>query len=135
MARMGRIVGVTLGLAATGAVAGAGLGGLVMATTVLVAWHFPESLNLVVPGFLSGAVAGAKVGAVLAPAAAWALLRWVPLGRAIGETAIGAFLGAIAGVVLFPPLGGLYGALAGFCAAAVRLRLTTRVRDPMLLDV
>ena len=126
--RVGRIVAVTAGLAATGAVLGAGLGGLVGAAGLALggggalfhAWRFLL--------FASGA--GAVIGAVLAPVAAWALLRYVPLGRAVGQTLLGSALGAAIGMAI-TPFYAIYGSLIGFVAAAVRLRLVTPARPAL----
>jgi hypothetical protein len=125
--RVGRIIGVTLGLAATGAVAGALLGMLVLTLVAFVSLGLDigELRRPYVPSMLlAAAAAGSAVGAVLAPAAAWALLRYVPLGRAIGQTALGAVLGATIGLLIGAEAA-IYGTLIGFCAAAVRLRLVT----------
>jgi hypothetical protein len=87
----------------------------------------PRSIELIAPaaGF------GAALGFVLAPIAAWTLMRHVPLWRAILETALGTAIGV--GVGLFLSRGRPYAALwplgfgvAGFLAAAIRLRLTHR---------
>lgn len=83
---------------------------------------------------------GAVCGAVAAPAGGWLLLRRVPLGRAMGWTVIGTVFGAVLLWVL--PLGynrierGILGALAGFLAAALALRWTTRhaPRTPQSMD-
>jgi hypothetical protein len=125
--RVKRIIAVTAGLAATGAVAGAGLGTLVMALGLLVLTGvFPRDLSLLgVSAFF-----GAGIGAVLAPVAAWSLLRYVPLGRAIGQTTLGAVLGALIGLVM-GPFAAAIGSLVGFAAAAVRLRLTTPARKAL----
>ena len=45
---------------------------------------------------------GAIAGAVLAPVAAWSLMRHVPLWRAIAETAAGTVLGVGIGYCLGP---------------------------------
>jgi len=74
---------------------------------------------------------GGGLGAVLGPLAAWTLMRHVPIWRAIVETAAGTAIGAVAGLVAGrlgaggPPWM-LIGALIGFAAAAIRLRLSQR---------
>jgi len=122
-----RVVAVTGGLAIAGAVVGAGLGAAVVGVWGLVVagpralWENPQSY-----GF--AAMVGAVVGLVLAPPVAWLLLRRVPLGRAILETAAGTALGATAGLLLsgFHPYYGLAGACGGLVLAAVRLSLLVR---------
>ena len=74
----------------------------------------------------TGTAFGAGVGAFLGPAAAWLLMRHVPLGKAIGSTALGTILGSVAGLLLGGPPGSFFGAFLGFGAAAV----TVRVRTP-----
>jgi hypothetical protein len=131
--RFGRVAAVTFSIAAIGAIIGGALG-----AGLLSVW----ALRLGVRGtdFLAsagfGAGVGAALGAVLAPLTAFAFLRGVPLGRALAHTSIGTTLGAALGLVLgsvgLPSLtsltAGLGGALLGFVAAAVRLRLATRTR-------
>lgn len=131
---------VTLGLAAVGAAAGgacaacvfvalaASLGGL----DLLGHHHWA-------PWIADAAALGAAVGAVGAPSLAWGLLRRVPLGRALAETAAGTLLGAAAGALLgfdplAPSLGAvLGGSVAGFVLAGVRLRLAPPPRGPARL--
>jgi hypothetical protein len=117
---------VTLVLGAVGAVVGAALGALAL-WGLSIAIRNPRSVELI------GAAAGfgGVLGLVLAPVAAWTLMRHVPLWRAILETAVGTALGVAAGWVLGPRLG--YAALwpiglglVGFAVAAIRLRLTHR---------
>jgi len=78
-----------------------------------------------------GAMFGGVMGAVLAPIAAWSLMRRVPIWRAITDTAIGTVIGAVVGLVfqprfdtawLSPPLLGI----CGFALAAIRLRFANR---------
>jgi hypothetical protein len=81
-----------------------------------------------------GAANGAALGAVIAPITAWTLMRRVPLGRALAQTAIGTTLGAAIGLAVggFFALklrslpGAFVGALIGFVATALRLRFATR---------
>ena len=121
MGRTKRILAVTAGLVVAGAVIGAVLGVLVLALTAVIlgGWSSLRFDGLLLP---MGLVFGAMRGAVLAPAAAWLLMRDVPLGRAIGGTALGTVLGAVMGTVLAPGTTFLM-ALAGFVAAAVYLRV------------
>jgi len=81
----------------------------------------------------AGTLFSAALGAVLAPTTAWLFLRRVALGRAIAHTTVGTTLGAAIGMliealVLRRPTVqfGVIGALLGFFAAAVRLRIITR---------
>ena len=99
------------------------------------------------PGFslpvLRAALGCGLLGLVLAPLAAWTLMRHVPLWRALGETALGTALGGIAGYLIpaqswpfpFPFVPPLLFALLGFVLAALRLRLTHRVKTaPSVVD-
>ena len=77
------------------------------------------------------ALFGGLLGAVLAPIAAFTLMRHVPIWRAIVETALGTTVGVAIGLLLGPRMGyaGLWPVglgLLGFLAAAIRLRLTHR---------
>lgn len=126
---MRRILAVTAGLAAAGAVVGGVLGGLLVSLLMLL--DGPARWEAI--GFLAGAEFGAAVGFVLSPIAAWTLMRTVPLWRAIGETAIGTTVGAGIGLVLQPSfrviaLSPIVLGVVGFAAAALRLRLFYRDR-------
>ena len=122
-----KITLITLGLSALGAIVGSVLGAVLMA---LFAVRASAGQHLGVIGF--GGALGAAMGAVLAPIAAWTLMRHVPIWRAVADTALGTFIGTGIGLLLgpkfpnviwvFPPILGL----VGFTAAAVRLRLTKR---------
>ena len=77
------------------------------------------------------ALFGGVLGAILAPIAAFTLMRHVPIWRAMVETALGTAVGVAIGWVAGPRMGraalwpiGL--GLLGFIVAAVRLRLTHR---------
>ena len=124
MVRIRRILAVTGGLIVTGAIAGAVLGVSILGVGVLVngGLHGDQPFA---PFLLLGAAVGAAFGALLAPIAAWVLLRTVPLGRAVLETALGTLLGAI--VMWFvPPIGPVWGGMLGFAVAAVRMRFVAR---------
>jgi hypothetical protein len=124
--RTGRIAAVTAGLAAAGAVAG----GAVAATISLVwsVFHggFP-SVRAGVEILSISAFFGAAVGAVLGPAAAWLLLRHVPVGRAIAATALGTVAGGVAALA-FRGWPIFWLPLVGFAAGAVAARVFTPKR-------
>ena len=118
---------VTLSIALIGAVIGAAVGAV-----LFLVWGFP----LIGKGWLAaeGALDGAMLGGVLAPITAWAFLRRVPLGKALLHVTVGTTIGTALGL-LFDRVGvtsiasfpaGLVGALLGFLAAAIRLRVVTR---------
>lgn len=83
--------------------------------------------------FFIGAVFGGLMGGILAPIAAWTLMRRVPIWRAIVDTAVGTVIGAVVGLVFQPQhdtawLSPILLAVGGFALAAIRLRLTTGAR-------
>ena len=131
--RLRRIIAVTAGLSVTGFILGAMIGGLIFGAAGMVAAGLRPTL--VVP-VLRAALGCGALGLVLAPLAAWTLMRHVPLWRALGETALGTALGGIVGYLVpaeswpfpFPFVPPLVFALLGFVVAALRLRLTHRVR-------
>ena len=132
-----RILGVSLGLAGTGALvfALAPVVGMTMieflsaGSTALadVTWFMPEI-----------AVKGAAIGFVTLPTAAWLLLRRVAIGRMLFAAGIGATIGAPIGAMLVPLSafssnvpGVIDGALVGFALATATLRVTVgRVVHP-----
>jgi hypothetical protein len=122
-----RIVAVTLALGAVGAVVGAVLAVLSLAGVLLAIGRF-----YLAPGpFLFVAGFGAALGFVLAPLAAWTLMRYVPLWRALVETALATAVGIAIGSLVGPVRGGdllwpVTLGLAGFGAAALRLRAKFR---------
>lgn len=121
----GRVLAVTLGLSALGVVCGGLLGGV--AVLLDLRGHIPDSDVGGIPGAFSlGAMAGATVGAVLAPVVGWVFLRRVSLGRAIAETALGVLAGILVGAFLLPgrPIYEL--GLVGFLLAAAGLWFRTR---------
>jgi hypothetical protein len=132
ISRFRRIVSVTLALSGIGAVVGAVLGVLSLAAVYIAVRGWRTVGGLAEP-FAFAAVFGGVLGFVLAPIAAWTLMRHVPLWRAIAETAVGTIVGFGAGWLLVlgvdkpsPLIHPLVLALVGFVAAAIRLRLTHR---------
>jgi hypothetical protein len=133
---MRRKVIITGWLVLTGIIVGAILGALTMQILLLLDGFLVDSETRT-EAALAGAAFGSVAGGILAPIAAWTLMRSVPLGRAIGETAIGATLGAVVGFFLAPvfilgivwPIGG---ALLGFTAAATRLHFAYRGKQRSL---
>lgn len=119
---------VTLGLAAAGAVAGGVAGFLFAAVVTATATAGLPSLGVAVTVLAFGGIAGAALGTVLGPVAAWLLMRHVPLGLAIGGTTLGALAGGLAGWFLVPGLDNMplpfsaLAPLAGFGAAALWMR-------------
>ena len=118
-----RIMEVTAGLVVLGGVVGATLG----AGLVLLLGARVGDFRMAGEALFYGLTFGGAMGGVLAPIAAWTLMRHVPLWRAIAETAIGTVGGAVVGLIfqlmrdtawLSPPLLGI----AGFALAAIRLR-------------
>lgn len=123
--RIGRVAAVTAGLAAAGAAAGA-LAGAAMCTLMLLLLSGEPSKLWVARDLLAFAASfGARAGAVLGPVAAWLLMRHVPLGRAIGGTALGTLAGGALGLLLAGPVESFPAGLLGFGAAAVYLRIRT----------
>jgi len=133
--RLGRAVTVTLGIALVGAIIGGVIGG-----ALFTAWYGLVRMrsNDLDPGMLigRGAAAGATLGTVLAPLTSWVFLRRIPLGKALLQTTLGTTIGAAVGLLVdraaltpesFVPAT-LLGAVVGFLAAAIRLRIVTRTR-------
>ncbi len=124
MTRWQRILAVTAGLAVAGAIVGAIAGAAALAIWGLFVQGPPS--GAVGNGFGSFLAAGAGIGAlfgvVLGPAAAWLLMRTVPLGRALFGTAVGTVIGGVAGLAL--GLNPIAMPVAGFLAAALALRVT-----------
>ena len=139
--RLVRILAVTAGLSVMGFFLGAALGGALFWVADLFAASVGQGHSLPV---LRAALGCGLLGLVLAPLAAWTLMRHVPLWRALGETALGTALGGIAGYFVpehawpfpFPFVPPVLAALLGFVLAAVRLRLTHRMKaTPAAVDI
>jgi hypothetical protein len=122
MANARRFLVITAGLIATGAVVGA---------LAAMAGYFIGALKtddgpMGVWGYSFLATVGAAYGAVLAPLFGWLVLRYVPLGRAIGWTALGTVIGGAVGVATHSDP--LFAAPAGFVMASILARLSVRRR-------
>lgn len=122
--RWTRIALVTAGLAAAGAVFGTLVG-----TVVLLAWlaSIGELGNLGRdPGFMAWLVLfyGGGLGAVMGPAAAWVLMRHVPLWLAVGGPTLGTLAAGGLGLLLTGnPIAAMLFGIGGFGASAVALRM------------
>jgi hypothetical protein len=137
MNRTLRIVAVTVGLLAAGAVAGAlaAIGALLIGLLL--------SGEGLVPPYLFDMLAfagmvGALFGGILLPVTGWVFLRRVPLGLAVLGTLLGTIAGGALGWLLRvgpnEMQGGIICAFGGFVCAAVLLRLRAsapRVRHPV----
>jgi hypothetical protein len=121
--RIARIAAVTAGLAAAGAVVGA-VAGAAMCVLMLLLSGEPSKLWVARDLLTFAASFGARAGAVLGPVAAWLLMRHVPLGLAIGGTALGTLAGGALGL-LVGPIESIPAGVLGFGAAAVYLRVRT----------
>ena len=131
--RVGRAVSITLGIALVGAIIGGAMGAVLFAAWQSVARimsYDGDGRLMIAPG----AAAGALLGAVLAPITSWVFLRRVAIGKARLHTTVGTTAGAAIGLALdaarlsprtFLPAS-LVGAIAGFLAAALRLRFARR---------
>jgi hypothetical protein len=114
-----RVVVVGLGLIVTGAAVG-GVCGVVALSLILGAGgRLPDAGVAMVAG-----VFGGVLGAVLGPAAGFSILRRVPLGKAIGWTAIGAIVGGLLGVPF--AMGLILGPVVGFGVASLALYASVR---------
>jgi hypothetical protein len=128
-----RILVVTLILALVGALWGAVLGALIGFAMGVV--RLGQSVEGAALTMVTTAGGGAALGAVLAPLTAWLLLRYVPLGRALGYTTLGTTVGAAAGLAAAGLAVArtdwwLWGALIGFALAAIWLRVFTKAPRP-----
>jgi hypothetical protein len=126
-----RIVLVTAGLCGAGAVVGAICSAAAVSLIAAIEGGVGSLTSRELRGLLGIAGAfGAVVGMIGAPALSWALLRRVPLGRAMLFTAIGTVMGAVGGELTRPlnPYARtvpavLVGAFLGFIGAGVLARL------------
>jgi hypothetical protein len=134
-----RVLLVTLGLIGVGAVAGALLGSAVLLLVSLPRIAHWSADTLLVT-LLFGTALGMPLGAVGAPLLSWLLLRRVPLGRALGITSLGTVVGSLIGCLVFLLVEGggdlgsvslVFGAVVGFFASAVYLRLRQGVRHSL----
>ena len=122
MTRTGRILIVTLGLVAAGAVFGALAGALALAVGLTFTDGIATAAKPVI--LRIPAIMGAVLGAAALPLAAWLFLRRVPLGRAVAGCVLGTVVGGAAAWAL--QIGGfdviyysLAGAFAGFLLASL----------------
>jgi hypothetical protein len=119
-----RIVAVTLGLSAAGAVLGGLAGAGALGAALLISDGFALFSGLAI--LAVPAIIGAALGSVCAPLAGWLLLRRVPLGRAFGGLVLGTVFGGLFG--WFLPVSfdimnqPILTAAAGFLAAAIFMR-------------
>jgi hypothetical protein len=139
--RRGRVLIVTAGLVAAGAIGGAVSGAAAITIALLAYLHaLPPVGRLGIAAAIAAAI-GAALGVAVWPALAWGLLRRVPLGRAAVATSVGATLGGAVGLLVgasavnpyvpfsvhrAPVPQGALGAIAGVLIAAVWLRLSQR---------
>jgi len=137
MGRTRRILAVTAGLVAFGAVAGAIAGALVALLAIALSLGPLEALDLDLIGF--GATLGAPLGAVLLPAAGWLLMRRVPLGRAMLWTTVGTIGGGLVGWFTPFRVDEFYRTLVcgflGFIIAVITLRRLGVRRDGVTAQV
>ncbi len=117
-----RVVGVTLGLIGAGAIFGSLAGGVSLGFSLVI-----TNPGFSGGGLVLGALVGAPLGAVTAPALSWLLLRRVPLGRMFAGLALGTIFGGIIGWLTTTPGGeveinGLAGAFIGCIVAGITLR-------------
>jgi hypothetical protein len=91
-----RVVLVTAGLAAAGAVTGGLAGAVAIGVVGVITDGFRATLSGPAVLLMAGQI-GAVLGAVLAPATSWLLLRHVPLGRVFGALMGGTIAGGIVG--------------------------------------
>jgi hypothetical protein len=114
-----RVVVVGLGLVVTGAAIGSVCGVVALSLILGAGGRLPAADVALVAGLFGGAL-----GALLGPAAGFSILRHVPLGKAIGWTALGAIVGGLIGVPF--AMGLILGPVVGFGAAALALYASVR---------
>lgn len=132
--RIGRAASITIAIALVGAVIGGAIGAALFAVWTSLSWVITLDRADGTSVIAVGAAAGAGLGSILAPLTSWVFLRRVPLGKALLQTTVGTTVGTAIGLILdsaglmltthIPA--GLVGAIVGFLAAAIRLRLATR---------
>ena len=122
MSRVARILFVTAGLSAAGAVLGAlaSVGALTAVIGVMAVTGKAEFALSAEVLSVAGSV-GAVAGTVLGPLTAWLALRRVALGRAMLTTTAATMAGAIVGTPV-PFVGSIFGAVGGFLVATFWLR-------------
>jgi hypothetical protein len=114
-----RVVVVALGLMVTGAAVGSVCGVVALSLILGAGGRLPDANVALVAGLFGGAL-----GAILGPAAGFSILRRVPLGKAIGWTALGAIAGGLIGVPF--AMGLILGPVVGFGVAALALYASVR---------
>ncbi len=126
MARVLRIVGVTAGLIAAGAVFGT-LAGAAALSIGLWLEHDPWSIAM---GIVIGPIFGGPIGAITAPMLGWLLLRQVALGKMFVSLSAGTTIGGVIGWMTtsggMQISSGLAGAFIGCVVAAIRMRYEVR---------
>jgi hypothetical protein len=110
-----------------GAVFGALAGAVAFTFSILITAPLViPDLGFVIDGFLVGAIFGAPLGALTAPAIAWLLLRHIPLGRAFLGSAAGTVIGGVVGWMTTTSgdiaLNSLVSAFIGCVVTAIALR-------------
>lgn len=120
-----RVAAVTAALAVAGALVGAVCGAVMMLAFILVEGTGGDPAHEFFALVAWGAMVGAALGAVLGPLSAWLLMRHVPIGLAIGGTALGTLAGAVIGIFVSGLGGALAFGLGGFAVAAIALWLRT----------
>jgi hypothetical protein len=132
MNRTGRILAVTLGLMAGGALFGAIAAVVALMIGVAATDHVGSVMNAELLELVAGV--GAVFGGVLFPTAGFVVLRRVPLWLALLGTLVGAVAGGVGGWMLpghdiDQVYHAIIGALVGFLCATLALRVTAgRVR-------
>ncbi|HLQ58942.1 MAG TPA: hypothetical protein VK113_05450 [Gemmatimonadales bacterium] len=126
MSRSFRVIAITVGLIAAGAVFGAMAGAVALTTSLWFAGDPSYEM-----GLSAGAFFGAPMGAFTAPFVAFLFLRRVPLGQMFLWLTAGTVIGGVVGwITAFSSMdakvvGGLAGAVIGCLVAAIRMRYHT----------
>jgi hypothetical protein len=127
-----RILIVTLLLGALGGLAGA-LGGAVIALGALAVVDSAPELGEMAFIVVAAAGVGGAFGVIVGPLLSWTMLRHVPIGRAILQTAIAAGLAATLSLMLafsFFAMLGVSLTAAALAALRLRRRYPPTVREP-----